>query len=506
MRVMGSRGVRACVLGIGIIAVLALFVLWLHSPDGPVDLTGQSEVTVTLTSSGFVPQDLYVSRNTKVTFRSTVARQFWPASNLHPFHTIYPAFDPKRPLDPNETWSFVFDKDGRWNYHDHMNPVVTGSIIVVPEGDKGNARFDVLAPCDQQDYSGRQACWEEHISFAMDQHGVDAAFDELRTLYQAYSEVAVNCHNYAHDLGLLAYIRYGDSVPLDYKAVYCGQGFYHGFMEGFLSTHKGDVHSASAYCDRVTAAFSSGEYAILGPQCMHGIGHGYMEYLLSTRADLISDPVKLVSLAMSGCAVLPDDDTRFRCASGAYAVLKDWINLQHIAGNYVKYFSAQEPYALCRAVSEPWAQSACAWELSKEALVLNNYEPGATFKVEKRAGGEWMPKLLPSMYESTAFLIGERGVSLPDKTLIQSCATVSDLDLRAACLRGIVEGIMFNADPENELGRSSSFCRSSALNEAERAACIRSVIGFMSRSYGPAKKAEACIVFSDILRNSTLCI
>jgi plastocyanin len=87
-------------------------------------------VGIVLTEEGFEPREIHITKGTKVTFTTTRQNQFWPASNLHPSHEIYPEFDPKYPLEPTESWSFVFDKPGVWRFHDHIRSYFTGTIYV----------------------------------------------------------------------------------------------------------------------------------------------------------------------------------------------------------------------------------------------------------------------------------------------------------------------------------------------------------------------------------------
>ena len=83
-----------------------------------------------LSDHGFVPDELFIGKGETVTFRAEIERQFWPASNLHPDHSIYPEFDPQRPLQPQEEWSFVFERPGTWRFHDHLRSYYTGTIYV----------------------------------------------------------------------------------------------------------------------------------------------------------------------------------------------------------------------------------------------------------------------------------------------------------------------------------------------------------------------------------------
>lgn len=85
---------------------------------------------VTLNENGFEPQILTVSRGDTIVFKTTKGQPFWPASDLHPSHTIYSEFDPKMPVEASSVWSFKFEKNGSWKYHDHLFPLYRGTIIV----------------------------------------------------------------------------------------------------------------------------------------------------------------------------------------------------------------------------------------------------------------------------------------------------------------------------------------------------------------------------------------
>lgn len=94
--------------------------------------TSSTGTTITLTENGFTPEELTIRAGDTVKFVSTTGDFFWPASNPHPTHTIYPAFDPQKPIAPDSSWSFTFTEAGTWHYHDHLAPYFTGTITVVP--------------------------------------------------------------------------------------------------------------------------------------------------------------------------------------------------------------------------------------------------------------------------------------------------------------------------------------------------------------------------------------
>ena len=119
----------------GALALIALVggfaLLDSRSEDSVLDLSDQATVNVVLTDHGFDPNHFRIKKGTEVVFSTTIGKQFWPASNIHPSHGLYPAFDPKRPLEPDEAWSFSFDNVGTWGLHDHLRSYYTGVIEVI---------------------------------------------------------------------------------------------------------------------------------------------------------------------------------------------------------------------------------------------------------------------------------------------------------------------------------------------------------------------------------------
>lgn len=115
------------IFGIGIALIVGAAVLLMFSQSDEKN----AEHTVELRDSGFYPEEITIQKGETVKFTTTRDKYFWPASNIHPIHEIYPAFDPKEPIDPKETWSFRFDETGQWKYHDHLAPYYTGTVIVL---------------------------------------------------------------------------------------------------------------------------------------------------------------------------------------------------------------------------------------------------------------------------------------------------------------------------------------------------------------------------------------
>jgi plastocyanin len=81
-------------------------------------------------AQGFHPPSVDVKAGDTVIWENASNDVLWPASDPHPVHNAYPGFDPQRPLQSGETWSYVFQKRSQWGYHNHWHPAHTGAIIV----------------------------------------------------------------------------------------------------------------------------------------------------------------------------------------------------------------------------------------------------------------------------------------------------------------------------------------------------------------------------------------
>jgi len=104
----------------------------ISSPSLVPDIDVQSgSVSVVLTEAGFKPNQIVIEKGTTIVFSTELNKTFWPASNLHPSHSVYPAFDPKEPILPDKTWSFTFDDIGEWDFHDHLRSYFVGTIYVI---------------------------------------------------------------------------------------------------------------------------------------------------------------------------------------------------------------------------------------------------------------------------------------------------------------------------------------------------------------------------------------
>lgn len=115
--------------------------------EGTEEMAAEQSEThiVSYSDSGFSPVSLEIKKGDTIVFSNQSGREVWPASALHPTHTVYPGsdikkcgtedagviFDACRGLAAGESWPFQFNEVGEWKYHNHLNPNDFGTIKVV---------------------------------------------------------------------------------------------------------------------------------------------------------------------------------------------------------------------------------------------------------------------------------------------------------------------------------------------------------------------------------------
>ena len=107
------------------------------------DTSQVAPVVIGYTSAGFDPATVTIKKGQTVRFvNNDVSVAVWPASAVHPTHSVYPqksktdclgsSFDACHGLNHGGSRDFTFDYVGTWGFHNHLSPSKTGKIIVTP--------------------------------------------------------------------------------------------------------------------------------------------------------------------------------------------------------------------------------------------------------------------------------------------------------------------------------------------------------------------------------------
>jgi plastocyanin len=122
--------------GVGIVVALMVFAAasFVFAPEAmendDISMPTGATHTIVLTEAGYTPAEITIAKGDVVEFSTVRGFEHWPASNLHPTHNLYSAFDPLKPVPAEEAWSFQFTKPGVWKFHDHLKSTYTGVVTV----------------------------------------------------------------------------------------------------------------------------------------------------------------------------------------------------------------------------------------------------------------------------------------------------------------------------------------------------------------------------------------
>lgn len=437
--------------------------------------------TIVLKDDGFHPRTLTVHQGETVTFISKRGKYFWPASDFHPTHALYPAFDPKQPIAPDASWSFTFTEPGVYPFHDHLAAFYFGIIKVT------DAEGKVVDDCMTR--GGQLQCWQNELFLTLAEKGVDATYAAVARLYQEEPSFASSCHSLAHNIGLASYQFYQGNKEfiLSSKATSCAAGFYHGFMEGYIGA-TGDIKGAASVCDSVGERIGeSSPDARL--QCYHGIGHGAVETAVASTGSFGSEQ-GFIDSALALCEEAhTGKEERYRCASGVYNGIANF----YINGAYGLSIEKQDPYLLCSRQKEAYKES-CYGNMNSVAVWQNKDDlPGAMRTILQIPDEPYRAKALEyvvNLYATNH--IGET-VFTP---VIDACRTLPK-SYHRACISGYTQGLLEHGSPGIEYQHALQFCRTPELLESERDACYAEVLRNRSRWYGREQAQKICSEVSD---------
>lgn len=451
--------------------------------------------TIYKTPWGYFPYKIEVPLGTEVTFKNLTRQYMWPASDLHPTHDAYSAFDPNRAVEPYGAWSFTFERRGIWSYHDHVAAQLTGRVAVYDES--GNTDFD----CEGGD---KKACWVAAIENALAEEGISAAYEVLLAIHEKYPEFATACHNYGHDIGLKAYVYYGKNAEFGPETSYCNAGFYHGFVEGLIDSNS-DIKEVEAFCDR-TGERLKDSFPLAEQQCRHGIGHASIEYYMNRYPELMGTPAELINKSLETCRALDNEgDEDMRCASGIFNVYRDLVM---VTSGFDAYEQGKEIYAICANVPEEFEKEGCYREFSKmhaggeEAqaflnAVRDNTPLDNPFVLDDFMAPEDQAVHLPLATMSWAMIMGKRAVNEHNPATVWGVCDYVPAMAKEMCLRGIADGAFTSSAPFEEYKTIMPMCLDEYLTDEERNECYITLQRNVHDNYGPAERVNQCSFIPD---------
>lgn len=262
-----------------------------------------------------MPDSVTIDQNSTVIFLNKDSNLHWPASNIHPTHELYPEFDPKKPIRPNESWSLKPTKVGEWKYHDHLSPHVRGVLKVTAENttvtkkeikntDKEeNTNFiesikgalDSIWTQIEKIFSTNTKPAKQKNLLAIDKFyklepdqqvnavqemakngGGESAWQYIKNAFKGQGGSSGNIHDLAHLAGGLIYEEKNFEGLGDCSADFAF-GCYHGFLDNAFAKSLDSLNLAEEACLKLSPKNATD---VSGPSasCIHGIGHGVASF------------------------------------------------------------------------------------------------------------------------------------------------------------------------------------------------------------------------------------
>jgi plastocyanin len=252
--------------------------------------------TIHLTEKGFEPGFMEIELGQKVIFENAGRETHWPASDFHPTHTAYPnsniafcgrdavknIFDACREIRPGESWEFVFQEPGRWTFHDHLNPGLSGTIVVKEKVNIYSAIKKFLSALHDLFWVAKKGYVYDAIQKDSEKIVDDdaALFSYLKRFGTAETLARLEeidqsrrargtCHARAHLVGNFTYELFGNKA-FELCSLKCGGGCYH----GTIGSYAKEV-GIKSFREGLKKFCLDSE---LHDQCFHGLGHGIMAW------------------------------------------------------------------------------------------------------------------------------------------------------------------------------------------------------------------------------------
>ncbi len=431
--------------------MIAFLVCLLFLICGSVTVPSASAKTdqkIEMTNNGFLPRRITVNVNDTVIFINTDTTTHWPASDIHPSHGIYPAFDPKKFIVPGSTWSFQFDRVGMWSFHDHLAPEFTGVVQVIGNQEATPSPPQMTIDFMQQvrtltRYVGIQSKKLYYYLFPkkltqtlseLNMHtkvknenetrdwleilGGERVMDEL--IHDSGGGSIVDCHQEAHRIGRIAFDLYGARV-FQAGNFSCHSGYYHGAMESFLNKQGTDnlAKNIDTLCSQFPTRFGLFE-------CLHGVGHGVLAYLSYD-----------VPKSLESCRELSSDYAKTSCFGGVF--MENIVTAQGrgAGSSHDTKWANDDPQFPCNGVDQSFdVQYQCYLMQTSRMLDISHYDFSFVKDQCLKAPQNMMSVCFKSMGRDIA------GQTLRDpKKIIDKCATVPD-SYHAICIEGALNVII----------------------------------------------------------------
>ena len=406
------------------------------------------------TGSGFVPKRLDIEPGSQVRFVNASDKPLWPASNIHPTHTILPELDAKGAVAPGETWAFTFKTRGFWRFHNHLAPEIGGLVVALGEDDGPPPEPLVMEVPDREFETPNNVSAQDYVDLLKDdvlmarfikRYGPEQT---VKLLKESESYIQVDCHQRAHDLGRAAYEEFG-AAAFALSGHECQAGSFHGATEALFASRgtanlEQDVSTICAVADN----------PFFRHQCIHGVGHGLMAWTTYELHD-----------ALPLCDRMPTETDKGSCYSGVF--MENVVGgLTGLMGHVTQYLKDDDPHYPCDIVDERYRVPCYFYQTSHMLRVFDR-----DFAKVAQACAETPASAHQNCFQSYGRDVGN--VTRKDPaTAILYCSYAPAGKNRIYCIEGAAQDRFWEKSGDDD---ALAMC-AMVENEAEQDACYWTII------------------------------
>lgn len=396
---------------------------------------------VKITANGFEPRDLSLDTNSTIIFINEDKTPHWPASDIHPTHEIYPEFDPKKPINPGESWPFKPKRVGTFKFHDHLFPHFRGVMTINGEPGQLSSPKSPLVTFIQnlistisekvQLFFGQKKAVlgikdisklspNEQFQYLKDmakQKSVEITWQYLKDTFKGQGGNSGNIHDLAHLMGSLIYENKGFQ-GLTVCTPDFAFGCYHGFLDKAFEKNLNDLEKAEEACGKLG---SGGPLA----SCIHGIGHGVASFYSTVK---LND-------SLNSCKRLSQAGQQY-CFDGVF--------MEFVRSAPDSLFKKDDPLYPCNALEQefgPVYSFSCG--RNQPSLLMSRFKVGFDQVAEICAVAESLP-FKQACFDSLGFSLASSG---NPETIISGCQKIGLPEFVARCSKAAAGELIFQDVP-----------------------------------------------------------
>lgn len=313
--------------------------------------------------------------------------------------------------------------------------VLAAAIFVIisrKDSSSQNANGKPITDECQADKTITFACYKTELGDIVKKQNPQPAFDLVKQQYTKQPIVKSLCHQLTHVIGRAAYAKYSNIADtFAHGDQFCWSGYYHGVMEQ-LADEKGAnyiVDNANTICAEIAAKQRQSFYHF---NCVHGLGHGFMEVLDANLFD-----------SLKACDNLNDGWERTSCYGGVF--MQNIMNVQspdNTVDHTSNYLRPSEPMYPCTAVDDKYKEQ-CYLMQTSYALQIAGYDFSKVFE----SCGAVEPTYRATCYQSLGRDASGQSVSDPVKTK-STCLLGPSEEAQSNCVIGAAKDFVsyFHSD------------------------------------------------------------